>query len=506
MALNSMNKKSTLTKIGKGSLIVFVGIVAANFLGLFKEIFLARFLGVDDYGLFSLGFNIFLFLGILSLLGFKNGLVYFISSNLDLKKLKNSYIKVALKYSLLVSILISLLVVIFSQQIASIFNSPGLSELLIYFGLAIPLYVLLDISVAVARGHKNLLPRVLFFDIGQLLLFIVLFLVSSYLLNYGLSGVVVAFLLSYLLASIASLVVVNRKYHFLSAKNVKDKDITKKLFSYSWPIYFSTFFQQIVSRGSLIILGLFLTENFVGIFTASQKIALFINIPLSVLIPIFFPVVIELITKGEDQEADQIYKNISKWLVLLVLPFFIFALIFPESIIDIVFGADYLAGVAVFRLILISAFFGLFSGPIHNFLMAYRQTKLVLINTVFSAIINIGLSFALIPIYGLLGAGLAVAISIVINNLMGLIEYYVLRKKVLIPQSTARIFILALFLILIFGLASYLINNIYYIFLTLAIVVIGYYPLIKKIGFLDKTDKYLLAILKNKLKGYLKKA
>jgi len=501
-----MDKQATLAKIGKGSLVVLIGIVGANFLGLFKEIYLARFLGANDYGLFSLAFSIFLFLSILSLLGFQNGLVYFISSNL---KAKNSYIKIALKYSLLTSVIISLLVIVFNEQFATVFNNPKLSELLIFFGLAIPMYVLLNISVAIARGHKDLVPKVLFFDIGQLFLFILFFLISSYIFEIGLKGVVFSFLLSYFLSSIISAFFVNKRYYlssFWQKKNNFSTDIiSKNLFSYSWPIYLSSFFQQIVSRGSLIILGLFLTENIVGVFTASQRLAFFINTPLSVLIPIFFPVITELISSGEDQEADIIYRNISKWLVLITLPFFLFAIFFPELIIELVFGGEYLSGLIVLRLILMGSFFGIFAGPIHNFLMSYRKTKLILLNTVVSAVINIGLSVILIPIYGLTGAGIAVAFSIIFNNLLGLIEYYLIKSKILIPQSLTRIFILGLVISLLFYFVSILTDNFYQTILALLFVLVAYYPTIKKIGLLDKTDKYLLGLLKNKIRGYLKK-
>ena len=93
-------------------------------------------------------------------------------------------------------------------------------------------------------------------------------------------------------------------------------------------------------------------------------------------------------------------------------------------------GKAYLRGIYVLPVLVICAFFTfVYQFPV-NFELYYKKTEIVAIGTVIAALINIFLNAVLIPIWGMVGAGVASAISYLILSTghLCVVSYFMDRK------------------------------------------------------------------------------
>jgi len=196
-----------------------------------------------------------------------------------------------------------------------------------------------------------------------------------------------------------------------------------------------------------------------------------------------------------------IFQSLTKWLILLTLPFFAFALVFSEKILLLVYGSGYSDNGLVFQLLMIGPFIGLAAGPIHNLLMANHWTKLVLLNTALAAIVNIWLSLILIPRFGINGAAIAVSSAIVVNNALAHLEYYLNKKKFLFPQRALQcLFIGGVIFVALFFVRAFFPNQLALLF-GLIVVVFLDIALVFYLKLIDENDHYLIRLAKNKIKS-----
>src|SRR4029077_2068501 len=101
------------------------------------------------------------------------------------------------------------------------------------------------------------------------------------------------------------------------------------------------------------------------------------------------------------------YATATKWTVLTSLPFFLLFFFLPSTSMGFVYGSGYAVEVLPLQLLVLGAFLSTLVGPATQGQVAYGQTGLLLLNTVISAAVNIGLSLALVPTWGVAGAAIA---------------------------------------------------------------------------------------------------
>ena len=114
---NTEELDKSLKAVAKGAGIIFIGIIVGKILGLGNLILLARFLGADKYGLFSLGLSVITIASIISMFGVGYGVTRFIpyyrGENRD-DKVRNT-IWFGLKFTLLMSFIFATVLFLLSD-------------------------------------------------------------------------------------------------------------------------------------------------------------------------------------------------------------------------------------------------------------------------------------------------------------------------------------------------------------------------------------------------------
>jgi len=124
-----------------------------------------------------------------------------------------------------------------------------------------------------------------------------------------------------------------------------------------------------------------------------------------------FPVIVKEWENAGRKTSTQLTSQLARYYFLLAVPLIIVIFLFPKSIMSVIGTTKYEVAYRVIPLIALASFF---NGAAWFSTIAFNlstKTGLLLIITVCSLLINIGLNFLMIPKWGYIGAALATAVT-----------------------------------------------------------------------------------------------
>lgn len=180
----------------------------------------------------------------------------------------------------------------------------------------------------------------------------------------------------------------------------------------------------IYSRADILILSKIKGTNDVGIYSAAFRFIAAAQLLLASFSNSLYP----HLTKVYQQSANRfkfICSEVIKRLVSLVAPFIILAVLLAEHIITFIFGSEFKDSIAVFQILTLSLFPFAFITVGDYILLSSHNQRLDLKINLYSVICIVTLNLVLIPVWGTMGAAIAMLSSTVIYFI---IQYYFLSK------------------------------------------------------------------------------
>lgn len=322
----------------------------------------------------------------------------------------------------------------------------------------------------------------------------------------GLTGGVVAWswffgtFSALILAYFVCKVKVSEAFGKYSLSEKKKSNVSSELFSYSWPIIFTSIIASILFWIDSFSIGYFKDATQVGFYNAAVPIASLLLVAYSLFTQLFFP----LITKEYSQKnlglIKQLSQQIGKWIFLVNLPLLFMMMFFPGVFLNVLFGAQYLVAENALRYLAIGTFvYSIFLVSSDLLSMAGRS-KLLLLNIFIAAVINAALNSFLVPRYGIDGASFATMICYLLlslalmfwaNRSLGIIP---LRRKILRISLAS-----AIPLAMLFAIRYYFSVNLATLIISGLLFVLLYAALIVATGCLDENDRMIIGAIKHKL-------
>ena len=443
---------SNLRLLVKSSFVVFIGLAISKLIGFFYRIVIAKNFGAEIYGLFSLTLMIVGWFVAFATIGFGDGLSRFIPFYRG--KGEKEKIKYLFRYSLktltisglIGSILLYLLAGFFSY---SVFHNAQLFPFLRIFSVFILLSTLLTSFLLAIRAHEEIGWYSFIYNISQNLAKIVLIYLFIYL-GFGFNAINFSYISGMVVMIILSIYVCNKKLKYIFEKDkLKEKErskVKKEFMSYSIPVMFFGIISIIFYWIDTASLGYYKTALEVGYYNAAVPIAVLLGIAPELIMQLFFPLINKEYGKKNIKLIEQLGKQVTKWIFIVNIPLFALILFFPGAIIHVLFGSEFLIAESALRILATSALISSIFITSNQFVSMVGKSKLVLMNVIIAAIINFVLNSIFIPmnkiwfienVSGLNGAALATLISILVFNLLFVIQTKIflgiipLRRKML---------------------------------------------------------------------------
>ena len=420
--MTSSDLNTSLTSVAKGATIIFMGTIAGNLLGMVNQIILGRYLGPQYYGLFNLSLSVIMIAATLSVFGFFGSLSRFIPFHLEKSErdVVRSVIDFGSLFSLSLGITFAVIIYLLADRLANdIFHDARLVPALKIFAIVIPLYSLQQAVKGIIRGFKAAKYDAILFNIGTRIVTISVFLLSM-LFIHKLYGAIIAYISGVVITTAIAMWHIRKKI-FPDYHTHERVPVARSLLSFSWPLALTGFTYLFVFKTDKVLLGYFMTSTDVGIYTPALMIAnllIFISTSFKY---IFLPTVSEYFSKNDMERLEPLFKATSKWNFLVVIPPFLFILIFPRELLTIIYGSDYIGGYIALMILALGVSVNNFAGTSATLLVAGGKTKLNLTCEIVAGITNVVLNIILIPRYGIIGAAIATGTSFLTRNLSSLI-------------------------------------------------------------------------------------
>ncbi|MCA9374798.1 oligosaccharide flippase family protein, partial [Candidatus Dojkabacteria bacterium] len=449
-----MNKGSRQNII-KGSVIMFTGKFTRIVALFLITSTIGNFLGARVLGLYSLSNSIFQFLALFSVFGLYQTINRFAPAYIKTKngaKLR-ALTGTAIKYGLFSSILIATVVLALSEQIANFFSAPELVIYLRILILALPAFTLTRILLGISTSHENVNLESLIENIVNpviSLIGIVLVIVLTIPDRYVMSTLLTAHLFSLTAILIAK--------YFGKLKHLKlvpsFKKFDKEYLIYSRAVFLNTILFFLIKYLDTLMLGYFDTEKNVGIYNAALNVAIIPSIFLTSVNTIYYPTITRLFHEKKDKMVEKLYEDVVRLLTQITIPLSVFTVIYSKELLSL-FGNEFEIPMVLMLILVLGTISNLASGPIGFTLNALDKQKLISINSIFSISSAVVLDIILIPKIGIIGAAIGNATAMFVQNSLGVIELYLIRKFTPYNMKIYSTFIVSL----AYGLAFYLIQR-----------------------------------------------
>lgn len=414
---------SDLDRIVSGTGIVFIGILISKILAYLYRLIIAR-MGVNEYGLFSLGLGIIGITSSFTFFGLHRGVLRYVSyyrGKEDYERVKGVIVS-ALKITFTISLIVAILLFLLSDFISlNYFYNINLSLILKILSISIPINVLNEILINAILGFQKVKYMVISKNIvlnSIRFLFTIIFLYFS----VSIIGVTVIYVVSFFISLIFSFYFLEKKVFPIIKSKIKSVYQNRELFSFSWPLVFSGFALLIITWTDTIMLGALKTVREVGMYNAALPTSYMLYTVPQGLAFLVVPTLTYLFSKKEMNEFRLVYRTVTKWLFMFNLILLSLFILFSKEIISVLFGVEYsLAGdvLIILSIGLFINYFLIFTGYVP---IISNKTKLDLFNLSTGAILNIILNILLIPKYSIIGAAIATSISFIVISVLYFIE------------------------------------------------------------------------------------
>lgn len=388
------------------------------------KVYLARVLGAEALGIYALGMTLVAFLGVFNTLGLAQSAVRFVAAYNASRKFAELH---ALLWRgagvlLVANAIFGTALLIFGRPVARHFyHLPALVPYLPWFALIMLFSVIAGFYGKVLSGYRDLARRTLIvnFVAGPLVMLVGVLLVWS---GLGLRGYLIALVVGSAV-SMGLLILVVRELTPPEARfwSHKGTALEREVWTFSAAMLGIGLMEFLMVHVDRVALGFYLKASDVGVYSIAAAVVAYVPLVLHSVNQIFSPTIADLHTRGDRALLGRLFQSLTKWVTGLTLPLAAVIVIFARPMMRI-FGHDFEAGWPILVIGTIGQLVNCGVGSVgFLLLMSGNEKRLIKIQGVMAAVMVV-LNVVLVPIFGVLGAALAAAITNVGVNVWNLLE------------------------------------------------------------------------------------
>lgn len=414
---------NTPTKVAKEAGITLFGEIYCGFSRFLFIGLLSRWVGPELLGIYGLAMSATRITGVVATLGLDRGVLRFVSHFRGLKENERAANSVAsaLKVVFWLAVLFATLQIGIAPSLNRfVFREQSLLVmLLVFFALSMPFGVMANVMGFATQGFKLMKYKVAVSMIIQPTVMIGS-LVFCFLFLSKTQGVIFPVLVAEFVGFIVIWFFLKRLTG-VGFTRIKGAAFDSELLRYSYPLMFMTVVSTLMHGIDILMLGVFLDSESVGLYLPAVRTMTVIRMFLAAFGGIFAPMISELYARRNFGEMSALYRLVFRWILTLALPMAVILVIFPDKIM-LLFGAQYLPGREVIHILTFGVLLQSVTGISSALLVMTGRTKLNLFNVSLAASINIILNIILIPRFGLVGAAWGTMGAMIVLSLVRIIE------------------------------------------------------------------------------------
>jgi O-antigen/teichoic acid export membrane protein len=384
--------------------------------------------GVDQRtaGLFFTATSLFLLLEIGCRLGTTTGLVYFIPRYRVTGQAGRlgPLLRTALVPVLVVSVAVGAVLALAAPLLGRLIggDSGELDTSLRVLAAFLPVAALYDSVTAATRGYQSMRPTILVERVGRPLGQLVLVVGA---IGLGSAALLVpAWSLPYLLGLVSVTWSLRRLHRATPGAGPlvrPPREMSREYWRYTGPRILANVAQIALQRMDIVLVGALRGPRDAAIYAAVTRFLVVGQLGSQAVSLVVQPTLAELLATKDLRGTKVLYQISTAWLIALTWPLYLLSAVLAPQLVGL-FGNGYAAGSPVIVVLAIAMLVATGCGMVDMMLTMAGKTSWNLGNVLLALSVNIVLDLLLIPRYGVLGAGIAWAVAIVLNNLVPLAQ------------------------------------------------------------------------------------
>jgi O-antigen/teichoic acid export membrane protein len=419
-----------LSSLARGWLLNLLGVISSGLFGFIFGIVIARGLGASGAGVFFTAVALFTIATAGAQFGAGTGLVRSIARfrALGQHDLVRPTLSIALLPIILTGILLGTALYLFADDIVGLVLDGSAAETAGRYLRALapflPLAVASTALLAATRGFGTMVPLVAIEQIGKAILRPAFALV---VLAGGLGSVALAFAwaiphaLGFVAALIALVLLIRRSPNATRGAYRPSVEVAGEFWRFAAPRGVAGVFQITLLWLDTILVAALASPHEAGIYKAAISYITQGTFANQAIVFVIGPLLSALLAQDLRERAQAVYQTATWWLSALSWPIYLALAVFAPLFMS-VFGPEFVAGDTVLVILALPMLLAMAAGPVDVVLIMAGKSSWNLLNVALALLTNVGLNFLLIPLFGITGAAIAWAATVLVSNLAALLE------------------------------------------------------------------------------------
>lgn len=405
---------SQTKRIFKNMSWLFVSQIITSVCGFIWTVLMARYLGVNEYGIFGFAVSLTGILCILFDFGIGIHSVRHIATDYDsAPKYLGNAIPLKGLFSIFGFIAIFIVLILMKSNELTIIVT-------LLFAIEQIIKKFVELMTATFQAFEEGKYQGITNTILNLLLLI--FILITIFTDFGIYGIAISYILANIIALIYSYYILTK--HLTKPNYELDKEFCKRVTIAAIPFAATAILSSIYYSIDMVMLTNMVGDYATGIYNATYKLISVLTLFYGIYSAVIFPVMSKLF-KNDKKLLLILYEKSIKYLMLLIIPIAISTVIYSTDIIHLIYGYDYDASSAVLSILIWTVCLLFISGAGNTLLNASYKEVLVTKIYAIAAAFNVGLNLILIPYFSYNGAAITTVLS---DLLIVVIQSYIIYK------------------------------------------------------------------------------
>jgi len=399
----------------------FSGQILSLGIGFLLTVILGRWLGVAEYGLYSLALILTTLVSMIACLGIPEAMVRHVAASCGDSEAVNAFVTSGLINGAALGAFFGLVLFFLSDMLAAFFSMPGLADVIRIISLSVPLFVVNNILLGILNGMREMKAYSLRSLLRSLLLvgMNVLFLSAG----WGVRGAA----LSVVIAEAGILVLmVSVAVRHLQVSTRDYVAVSRRLLIFGSQVFLASILYSVMTYTDTLMVGYYLNDAEVGIYAMaialSRSILLALPMALSA---VTFPAISEYYSLGRKDAIETLMSKTVKYSLIILSIVGVLMVCLSREIIPPLLSSAFLPAVPPLAVLVLGMIaFGPMAAIGAAVTAMDRPDLSSKINLAVTGT-NIAANAVLIPIFGIMGAAIGTTGSFV---LLGGMLIVVLRR------------------------------------------------------------------------------
>lgn len=420
--------RSDLSSLARSGTLSVAGSIASGILSSLVAILVSRAYGTGGAGQVFVAVGLFTILVTLSTFGADTGVIRAIARAgvLERRWAIRSYIVVGICPAVAVAAIAGALIFALTPEVSRLLVHTGDRTLAVDFlhilSLFLPVAVATDVVLAGTRGFGTMVPLTILDRIGQPTMRALLVSAS---IGVSLGGIALALSWSLPLAVelvlgsvwLVALIRAAERQAQRPGAAPPLRTVAREFWSFSIFRGAATSLSVLVAWLDVLLVGALVSGAGAGVYGAVSRLIFAGALVQRAVIVAMGPQVTALLARHEQNRARVLYQTATSWLVLASFPVFLTVAIYAPTVLRI-FGPEFVVGSTALVIVALASLVNMATGPATTILVMAGRSSWNMGNAATATTLNVILNVVLIPRFGITGAAVAWAVTILLQNLL----------------------------------------------------------------------------------------